>query len=108
MNPDPTRHEASRPAFEAAHPQFRHTRGLKYYKDDAEYSRWLTWCRALDHAAAQVCGWTHDATNEEYDTDCAHSFRCVVYGWDCVPGYCAGCGRRVKIIHSETTTTPNQ
>lgn len=96
MSTEPTRHEASRPAFEALYPF-----GSSLTETTMKNIVWEAWCRALDHAAAQVCGWTHDATSEEYDTDCAHSFRCVVCGWDCAPGYCAGCGRRVKILDSE-------
>jgi hypothetical protein len=47
--------------------------------------------------ADAVCEWPLDKVTEEYDTDCGRSFRCVVYGWDGVPGYCPGCGRKVKI-----------
>lgn len=96
-------HEDSRAAFEGmlkCENVQRLAPHMKLYQDPFTQWKWGGWKMALDWRDSQVCEWTLDAINEEHDTDCARSFRCIVRGWDCVPGFCPGCGRRVKI--SET------
>ena len=103
MNPDPNRYEASRPAFEALHdhgPLTIKTAEREYAHPSIE-NQWIAWCRALDHAAAQVCEWTlHD--NYWYMFTCGKGMPWSETNALEIYPFCPACGRRVKIQPENT------
>ena len=100
--PDPNRHEASRPAFEA---NFK----VGYYGELAECIKilmWSGWQAALDWRDSQVCEWEVDETEYgiRFQADCGHSHTPNFKGEEYK--FCPGCGRRVKIQTENSAEQP--
>lgn len=107
MTPDPNRHEASRPAFEARWPKYSTKKNNGKYVHFPVINAWEEWQAALDWRDAQVCVWKdagHDFINE---TGCNRAIAYLASDLVDFP-FCPACGRRVKIQETPTTTNTNK
>ena len=96
--PDPNRHEASRPAFESSCPKHYTREDLRdelgEYFSPLRESMWQSWQAALDWRDSQVCEWKWNAKWDWWESGCVDQ-----RASEEIPRYpfCPGCGRRVKI-----------